>query len=637
MLKAISLHRFRPFRPRSIAFRILFIIFLTNGLVLGCYFSLNFVSLQNDQRARNLQQQRLISEQLHATLTIPLYTIDNDQIRQIISSFMGAPEIRGILVRDIDAQQSTIVGLLKNGSTVKDTDQLPAEEPGQFHSCIMRYQGSDLGQLQILFSDAHVRSYLNQILIIKVSALSLLIIFMSLLVYLGLKKHVISPLTSLEEFADRIAENEMTTTPVTMKGCGTEIQHVKEAMNHMLKQLQQRYQELEASQQALQQSHNELQQAQKMEAIGVLAGGIAHDFNNALQTILGMTELLQQKIPEKLLLENDLKNILAATYKARNLVRSILSFSRKTDLETKLRDCEAILIEFKPFLRSAIPSTIDITWEIQKDLGRLQTDDVALQRIFMNLFANSQHAIGDNPGHISVQVRKVFPPPEKRAVSVAGAAPWNIQIDVSDDGCGIPDDIKDQIFIPFFTSKTKDEGTGLGLSMVYRLIKDMGGEISLHSTVGKGTTFTITLPAWPGSAHKISSQDTEIPHGTERILFVDDEPEITDNWCDLLSSLGYKVTGCANSRDALNRFQRDPHAFDALVTDYTMPNINGLELAKSILAIRPELPVILCTGYSARVDRESARQNGIATFFHKPVSLHQLAHELRALLETQTV
>lgn len=626
-------HRARFLQPRSITFRILLIIFGTNLIILGLYFSVNYKLLTRDQFDACSTQQKLLSQYLQTTLSIPVITLDEQQIKHIITSFMAAKEIQAILLKDESTNSPTLFGLLKVDNTLKPIDSMPEMFDGTLVTLGIQYQDKNIASLKILFTDKHLRSYLHNTLIVKISALSLLIIFMSFIVYLGLKKHVIGPLNRLEKFARRIGDDEMTVTPISTRFCSIEMEHVQNAMNQMLLQLQRRFHELESSQQELQQSRSELEQAQKMKAIGALAGGIAHDFNNALQTILGLTELLQRKVQKDFPYSEDLNNILKATYKARDLVKTILTFSHKSELNIQHRDCRTTLIECQKPLRSMIPSTIDIKWELEDDLGLIKIDDSAIMRVLMNLFSNSQHAIGDKQGFIKVEAKKVPLTAAKQQTTSPRAPTWNVQIDVSDDGCGIPDEIKKSIFVPFVTSKKKGEGTGIGLSMVYRLVHDMDGQIKVSSRVGIGTVFSITLPAWEGNLVGEQEEIQDPPQGKERILFVDDEPEICENWKDLLSNLGYTVTACSNSRDALRLFQQNPDGFDALITDYTMPNLNGMELARTAIAIRPSLPIILCTGYSARVDKESARLEGIRAFFHKPVTLLRLAKELRSLLD----
>ncbi|MCF8074788.1 MAG: response regulator [Desulfotignum sp.] len=381
---------------------------------------------------------------------------------------------------------------------------------------------------------------------------------------------------------------------------------------------------------ALQDSKNKLYQSQKMESIGNLAGGIAHDFNNILSSIIGFTELAMDEAPKNSGIEDSLQEVRAAGKRAKDLVKQILAFARQSDEEKIPIQPGSIAKEVLKLIRSSIPATIDIHQKIDSDATVLG-NAVQVHQVLMNLCTNAAHAMEDSGGILNVTLKDVVLDEKDGS---AGMVPGEyIEIKVSDTGKGIPPDIIGSIFEPYFTTKGPGEGTGMGLAMVKGIIESYHGHIAVDSQLEKGTEFTIYLPKISQrSARGVIAPET-LPTGTERILFLDDEAPIAKMGSQILERLGYSVTIRTSSVEALELFRAKPDEFDLVVTDMTMPNMTGDKLAVKLMKIRPDIPVILCTGYSKKISDETATDIGIKAFAYKPVLKADLARTVREVLD----
>jgi PAS domain S-box-containing protein len=379
---------------------------------------------------------------------------------------------------------------------------------------------------------------------------------------------------------------------------------------------------------------NRLAQSQKMEAIGTLAGGIAHDFNNILSAIMGFTEMVDVDLPEGSRNKEDLEEVIHACKRARDLVKQILTFSRQSDSELRPLRIDLVVNEALKMIRSSTPTSIEIYQNIQLDIPAVIADPTQVHQIMMNLCTNAIHAIEDEHGTISVFLDSIGVGEvgnEKGEVPEPGEY---VRLVVSDTGKGMPREIQERIFEPYFTTKTAGEGTGLGLSVVYGIVKETGGTITVESEVGRGTTFSVYLPAAEKSeSEQARNKQSRLPWGKERILFIDDEPAIANLGRKSLERFGYEVTIRQSSLEALELFKYDPKRFDLVVTDMTMPHMTGDELAKEILSIRKDIPIILCTGYSKRISDMKAKEIGIRAFVMKPLTQHELAETVRRVLD----
>ena len=380
----------------------------------------------------------------------------------------------------------------------------------------------------------------------------------------------------------------------------------------------------------------QLRQAQKMESIGTLAGGIAHDFNNILFPIMGYAEMAREEVGNDSGPGAHIQEILRATGRARDLVNQILTFSRQTEQEIRPLQVQPILKEALHLLRASIPSSIEIRRHIDAQCGAVRGDPSQLHQIVMNLCTNAYHAMQPGGGRLGVGLEEV-------AISAADAdenldlSPGRyVRLTVSDTGGGIPPADLERIFEPYFTTKEQGKGTGLGLAVVHGIARRSGGTVTVYSEVGKGATFHVFLPRIVSEAAAVSGAEQPLPTGDERILVVDDEAPITGMLEQMLSRLGYAVTVRTDSREALNLFRKKPHRFDLVLTDMTMPGINGAQLTRALLELRPDLPVILCTGFSESVSEEEARAAGVRAYLMKPVVRSQLARAIREALAAET-
>jgi signal transduction histidine kinase len=381
------------------------------------------------------------------------------------------------------------------------------------------------------------------------------------------------------------------------------------------------------------QLQSQLLQSQKLEAIGTLAGGIAHDFNNILGGILGYTEAALYELPEDSEARGHLKNALALVGRATSLVRQILAFSRKDVAERKPVASHALVKEALKLLRASIPSTIEIRAEISPEAGMIMADPTQIHQVLLNLCTNAVHAMEGGMGVLSIRLSPEVL--DAAAARAAGDLPPGryVKLTVADTGSGIDPAILDRIFEPFFSTKEKQKGTGLGLWVVHGIIKSHGGSISVTSTPGTGSSFSVRLPrlAEESEGQPVGDQGP-LPVGSERILFVDDEEQLVEVGRTTLQSLGYFVIATTSSKRALEIFREAPQAFDLVITDQTMPALTGSELTRELRKIKPGLPVILCTGYDDAVPEETARQVGVEVMLRKPIFRRQLAEAVRAAL-----
>jgi PAS domain S-box-containing protein len=373
-------------------------------------------------------------------------------------------------------------------------------------------------------------------------------------------------------------------------------------------------------------------QARKMEAIGQLAGGIAHDFNNILSAIIGFTEVSIRNVPPGSKLEDNLQRVLNAGLRARDLVKQILVFSRQTDRIIKPVQVKPIVKEALKLIRASFPATIEIHQDIGSD-SIILGDPTQVHQILMNLCTNAAHAMQDKEGKMVVSLTNVELGADVTAPHPGMAPGPFIKLTVSDSGRGIAPEIRDRIFDPFFTTKEQGEGTGLGLSVVYSIVTDCGGMVSVESAPGKGSTFNVFFPVIENQQGAEIVARAPLPTGNERILFVDDEEQQVEMGKQVLELLGYRVTTKTSSMEALNVFRAKPDEFDLVVTDLTMPKMTGDVLAKEIMAIRSDVPVILCTGYSEKITPAKAKTLGIKEMIMKPAVVEEIARTVRMVLD----
>ena len=380
----------------------------------------------------------------------------------------------------------------------------------------------------------------------------------------------------------------------------------------------------------------QLARAQRMEAMGTLAGGVAHDFNNILAAIIGYVELSMLDIVTDTKVKRNLKEVLRASKRATDLVNQILAFSRQSQNELKPVEITPIVKETLKLLRASLPTTIEIRHHVEPDTGTIEADPTQIHQVLMNLCTNAAHAIGEEGGLLEVSVTPV-------AID-ASAAPPNLDIDsgpylkmsVRDTGRGMTSEVLERIFDPYFTTKEKGKGTGLGLAVVHGIIKSHKGGISVESEPGNGTCFHVYFPRIEQEKELTDIETAQkFPSGHERVLFVDDEQDLVQIAAQMLSHLGYEVTTRMSSNEALELFRVNPKRFDLVITDMTMPNMTGDMFSKELMKIRPDIPIILCTGFSERISEEKAKAIGIKEFVMKPLAMGDLAKRIRKVLDNE--
>jgi nitrogen-specific signal transduction histidine kinase/CheY-like chemotaxis protein len=377
----------------------------------------------------------------------------------------------------------------------------------------------------------------------------------------------------------------------------------------------------------------QLSSAQRMEAIGTLAGGIAHDFNNILFPMVGLSELLQEDLPENSPLQDHVSGILKSGMRARDLVNQILSFSRQDKMEPKAVRLQMIVKEVLKLMRASLPSTITINEDVRDDCPPVLADPTQIHQIVMNLITNAFHAMEETGGELKITLTREKIEAVKIDNFKGSIKEDGVCITVSDTGKGMEKDVCDRIFEPYFTTKAKGKGTGLGLSVVHGIVEKHDGFIRVESRPGSGTTFRIILPCLTDTSSLDAPHEGQgVQGGTERILLVDDEAPIISMVKQQLERMGYRVTARTASLDAIEIFKKQPDRFDLVITDLTMPNMTGDRLTRKIKQVRPDIPVILCTGFSDKINPEKAAAMGIDAYILKPVIRKDIDAAIRRVL-----
>ncbi len=377
----------------------------------------------------------------------------------------------------------------------------------------------------------------------------------------------------------------------------------------------------------------QLRQSQKLEAIGTLASGIAHDFNNILSSIMGFSELSLDMVEKGSDLEDNLLEIHAGGERAKDLVKQILTFARRTP-EQKAKPIRVgpIAEEVTTFLRSSLPKSVELSCHVECD-SLVLADPSQVHQVLMNLCANASQAMEKEGGELTLHVSGVNLDESYNKVFPELMTGDYVKVTVSDTGPGIPEDIRDSVFEPYFTTRESGEGTGLGLAMVHGIVKRHQGHIRVRSRLGEGTSFDVYLPVTDQPAEERQYVEGDLPEGNERILLVDDEPPVAKMGAQILGRLGYHVTKHTSSSEALEAFRTAPDDFDLVITDLTMPELSGERFAAEVKRIRPDIPVVLCTGYGKKISDERAREIGIAALVQKPFARSELAGTVREVLD----
>jgi PAS domain S-box-containing protein len=379
---------------------------------------------------------------------------------------------------------------------------------------------------------------------------------------------------------------------------------------------------------------NQLRQVQKMEAIGTLAGGIAHDFNNILAAIIGYTEIALMDLPPNHKARSSLLESLKASKRARALVRQILSFSRQDQLLKKPLRLTPIIKEALKLMRSTLPSTIAIETNFKAKKDTILADSTQIHQVVMNLCTNAAHAMEPEGGKLTVTIEEIELDELMVKQSLKIPEGSYLCLSLSDTGKGMDKTLSQRIFDPFFTTKKQGRGVGMGLSVVHGIVSNHGGAITVYSEPGQGSLFRVYLPLVEMKQIKSSSKfPPHLKTGSEKILFVDDEPSVAQVGTAILNKLGYKVQTFSESLKALNAFKKAPYDFDLVITDQTMPEITGEQLAIEILQVRPEMPVLICTGFSEHITEKKLQKIGVKKLVFKPLNTREVAQVVRQVLD----
>ena len=380
---------------------------------------------------------------------------------------------------------------------------------------------------------------------------------------------------------------------------------------------------------------SQLRQAQKMEAVGTLAGGIAHDFNNILTPIIMFSEIAQRELAEDSPIRPYLDQVLKSSKRASDLVKQILSISRQTERKHVFMELGPLVKESLKLLRASLPATIEIQQDLNPEEGWILADPTEIYQVVMNLCTNAAHAMEETGGVLGVRLKNVNLDQPVSAFGLDLKPGPYLSLAIRDSGHGIPPDIVERIFEPYFTTKGIGEGTGLGLALVHSIARSSGGGIDVVSEPGKGTTIQVFFPLLQNTDQVESEQVMPLPRGSERILLADDEPDIVAAVKIILEKLGYQVETYSNGQEALEAFWADPERFDLVFTDQTMPQLTGMELAQEIIKVRPHLPIVICTGFSEAITPEQIQSQGIVELLLKPLTPDKLADAVRRGLDTR--
>lgn len=401
--------------------------------------------------------------------------------------------------------------------------------------------------------------------------------------------------------------------------------------DHILMGVAQDVTDLQKTEKERQKLEARLNQAQKMEAIGNLAGGIAHDFNNILTSVLGFTELSLNYAKEGSIQQENLQEVRAAGLRAKDLVNQILAFARQSDATVKPLEIGGVVSEVIKLLRASIPTTIEINQSINCNSVTM-ANETQMHQVIMNLCTNAAQAMQETGGILGIDMQEAMSSEISGSDELGLSRGKYVILQISDTGKGIDPAIINSIFEPYFTTKKVGEGTGMGLAMVKGIVESCGGTITVESTPDTSTVFTIYLPVTTSRLNQSNSNEYQPSQGNERILLVDDEPPIARMASQMLEGLGYSVTSRTSSYEALELFREKANAFDIVITDMTMPQITGADLAAELIKIRPDIPILLCSGYSDQISPDDAKRIGIREFAYKPFTKAELSEKIQMAL-----
>ncbi len=566
-------------------------------------------------------------------LAVPIWDYDDEQISKIGTGYVQNEVIDELHITD--QHDETLFKLRKNKATENRIER----------SKDVVYEGQIIGRAKLFLSlDAYkmdLTRLRNAILLILAGSLIIILITTGVLLRVFMRK----PLRILQKGIDRVAKGdyaykfeeihhmELSEIASRFNEMASEIRDREVSLRTINMELEQEIIERKQAEQDKKKFETQLRQAHKMEAIGTLTGGIAHDFNNILGIIIGNTELALDDIPERSPAHFNLEEILKASRRAKDVVMQLLSFSRQTDQERKPIKLVPIIQDTVKLLRATIPMSVDIRQNIDDTSDTIFADPTQIHQLMLNLCTNAAHAMEDTGGILEIGIKNVVLDVVSAALYPDLTAGEYVKLTISDTGPGINPEIRERVFDPYFTTKDVGKGTGMGLSVVHGIVKSHGGAIIIDSQLERGTTFSIFFQVVKKEAVEEIETEEELPFGSERILFVDDEASMVYVGRYRLERLGYKIEAKTSPVEALEAFHVNPDQFDLVITDMSMPQMTGDQLVKEILKTRPDMPTILCTGFSEKIDEDKAKEMGVRHYIEKPINKRDLAFMVRKVLD----
>jgi signal transduction histidine kinase/CheY-like chemotaxis protein len=630
-------------KERSVAVLVIGALVAVTTLSLGTLGVHNH-RMQKAQAEANLATElELTTNQLALGLALPLWNFDRPQVVRLLDGVMENRDIEAIVVRQVDASAPggvTRIGRARDASwraVPSSTDLAPSELPSAQRT--IASEGQHLGSLKVVATTRFMQERLKESLLTLALEIGVVDLVLIVALWLVLQRTVLGPLAALEKFARDVSNGEDAAAARPRRSFRGELESLRVSVERTFALLGSRYAELVASEAERKRADSQredleqqVRQAQKLEAMGTLAGGIAHDFNNILAAIMSYAEMLLLDLPQGSPLRKDAAGIQASVSRATSLVKQILAFSRKTPHEMRTIELTHVVREALDMLRATLPTTTALHVQI-KGKAPVVADPTEMHQVVVNLGTNAWKALNDGRGTLIVTLETVTLDAEA-STKLHGVTPGRyVRLSVTDDGVGMAPDLLERIFDPFFTTRPEGEGTGLGLAVVHGIVSRSKGVITVTSEVGKGSTFSVHLPLVEGDAMEQTVAEDEPLSGTERLLYVDDEPDLTETMERKLSRLGYRVSTLNSSPAAFNALREAPQSFDLVITDLTMPVLRGDQLARLVRGIRADLPIVICTGSQEDLKGEWVEKLGHATLVHKPVSLPDLTRVIRRLVD----
>lgn len=603
---------------------------LKNRLMLGAFIICSFITLSvSFYQLSGLQQQEIdlaereidnFEQSALSSLREALWNYDWNMVDIIVSSQIN-PVLAYINVCDASGGHCSKINKLNEQHVL--SRQIPITYQFSEQSPLM-----NIGSVELKANYQHFSNLIDKNFLVIIITNSIWVFGVAISVFLLFHLQAIRRLEQVEEFTRNINLADVEKLKPLAYEMDSRTQDEVDLLAIAVADLIDRVKEEFARRRQLEQ---QLNQTQKMEALGTLAGGIAHDFNNILAAILGYAQLCLRASEPGTSMHNRLEQVVSAGQRAKSLVSQILVFSRKAEQYSETFCLAAVVIEALDLVRASLPEGVAVETSLDESLW-IAGDDSQLHQIVMNLAMNATHALaGQNGGTLKVSIR--LESLDKQQAELLGLDEGSYtKLTFCDDGPGVPKEIRDRIFDPFFTTKKSDEGTGMGLAVVHGITQSHGGRIFLDTECTRGTCFALYFPLSDGV--QVSDDSVELPlhRGGEHLLLVDDEKIILNLGRDMLESLGYRVTTFQNPEDAL-KYLKSGENIDLIITDLTMPEMTGVELAEQAKMVRPQLPVILWSGYANLDGHESLNNGTIDQLLHKPFTVQGLSQVVHKVLQ----